>query len=271
MFKKNIGNNYFILIVALSFYFIALIIHQKTPKPTFTVSKQDTATNITHDFLQIMSFGNKRLLADMLWIQTLLESDLVKYHGKDLNSWMYLRFRTISALDPLFYENYLYGGMLLSIVKDDLEGAADIYSRGIKIYPDDYKLNYNAGFNYYFEMGDFKKGLTHLEKVAKHPSSPQPLKFIINKLRFEQTHNFDAALDFIKFNLENNRDPILEKKLRSDLYALKAERDLNCLNLGKSDCERLDSEENLYIKRDGKWVSQKPFTPYRIYKKDRAN
>lgn len=267
MFKKKYGNNYFILISAILFYSIALLLHNHTSKPAITVEKQDSAINLRQDFLKFVSFGNKRLIADLLWIQTLLESDLVKYEKRDLNSWMYLRFRSISELDPKFYENYLYGGMLLSIVKDDLEGAADMYERGLMLYPNDYKLNYNAGFNYYFEMGDFEKGLHLLNKVEGHPNAPASLKFIINKLRFEESQDFEAAMDFLKFNLANTKDPVLEKKLRADLYALKAERDLDCLNSNGENCERMDSEGDRYLYRDGKWVSQQSFKPYRIHKK----
>lgn len=267
MVKKNNGNNYFILIAALVFYLIAINIHKNSPKPSLEVSKQDSAINISQDFLKFISLGNKRLLADLLWIQTLLESDLVKYQGNDLNSWMYLRFRSIAELDPKFYENYLYGGMLLSIVKDDLEGAADLYTRGLKIYPGDYKLNYNAGFNYYFEMGNFEKGLFHLEQVIDHPQSPGALKFIINKLRFEKSGDYNSALAFIQYNLANNKDPVLETKLRADLYALKAERDLDCLNRGNLNCERFDSEGEPYLKRGDTWVAQQIFVPYRIHKR----
>jgi tetratricopeptide (TPR) repeat protein len=267
MVKKNNGNNYFVLIAAIAFYFIAITLHSNNTKPAFTVVKQDSAINLSQDFLKFVSLGNKRLIADMLWIQTLLESDLVKYDRRDLNSWMYLRFRTISELDPKFYENYLYGGMLLSIVKDDLEGAADIYQRGIKHYPHDYKLNYNAGFNYYFELGNFERGLYHLEKVLEHPSSPPALKFIINKLRFEESRDYDSAIDFIRYNLAHTQDPILEKKLKADLYSLKAERDLNCLNSGSENCESLDSMGDRYIRKNGKWISVHPFTPYKVHKK----
>lgn len=267
MVKKNIGNNYFILIAALVFYLVAMIIHNKSPKPSFEVSKQASAINISQNFLKFVALGNKRLLADLLWIQTLLESDVVKYRGGDLNSWMYLRFRSIAELDPKFYENYLYGGMLLSIVKDDLEGAADIYERGLKVYPGDYQLNYNAGFNYYFEMGNFEKGLFHLEQVIDHPKSPAALKFIINKLRFEETGDYDSALAFIQYNLATNKDAVLETKLRADLYALKAERDLNCLNSGNENCERFDSEGEPYLKSGGTWIAQQNFVPYRIHKK----
>lgn len=126
--------------------------------PIIVLNKQNTALNVNKNLLLFFNIGNKRLISDLLWVQTLLESDEEHYGKNDLNSWMYLRFLSISLLDPLFFENYMYGGLYLSIVKDDVLGAAEIFEKGLIYYPDNYNLNYYAGFNYYFELGDLKKG-----------------------------------------------------------------------------------------------------------------
>lgn len=244
---------------------ISAYLNQSIEKPDFQVSKQDSTTNINRDFLKFISMGNKRLFSNVLWIMTLIESDNERYEKKDYNNWMYHRFRTISELDPLFYENYIWGGMYLSIIKNDLEGASDIYERGLAHYPDDYKLNYNAGFNYYFEMGKFPEGLKLLEKIENHPDSPKPLKFIINKLRFETQGNYDVALQFLIHSINANKDPVLDKKLRNDFFALKAERDLKCLNEKQKGCDYRDAEGNSYLEKNGTWVAAREFVPYKIH------
>lgn len=269
MLEHKKGNNFLILLSAIACFGIATFFHQKSKKPPIVVDKQSSAVNVNWTFLKILSAGNKRLISDVLWIQTLLESDLEHYRKKDLNSWMYLRFRTIAELEPQFYENYLYGGMFLSIIKDDLEGAADIYERGIKMYPNDYRLHYNAGFNYYFEMGRFEEGLNLLEKIVDHPDASQGLPLIINKIRFETGAGYEVALDFIKKQLELTKDPVLEKKLAGDYYALKAQRDLECLNEGRTNCDYLDAEGNSYRKIGSSWEAKKKFIPYRIHLKQK--
>lgn len=272
MLEKKNGNNILIIALGLIFFALSVYIHSQNEAPQIVVSRQDTAVNFNHNFIKVLSLGNKRLVSSILWIQTLLQADLEHYNKRDLNNWLYLRFLSISTLDELFYENYLWGGMYLSIVKDDVIGAADIFEKGLKYYPNDYKLNYNAGFNYYFEMGDFKKGLEKLEVIANDPKSPKMLIFIINKLRYETTFNFEAAFEFLRQRFETTTDPVLKKKLFSDLYALKAQRDLDCLNSLKKDCAMIDIENNRYIYQNGKWVSQKKFVPYKIHlrKKERG-
>jgi tetratricopeptide (TPR) repeat protein len=269
MAKKKISNNYLIITLASFSYFVAIFLHRNFSPPKIEISKQDSAININRDFLKFFSLGNKRLLGNLVWIQTLLESDLEKYSGEEKNSWMYHRFRTISELDPLFYHNYLWGGMYLSIIKDDLEGASDIYERGLLYYPHDYDLNYNIGFNYYFEMGNLEKGLEHLQKVEDSPRLPKPLKFVIHKLKFAKSGDFNAALAMLEHNLKKTEEPIIKKKLEADIYGLKAERDLKCLNEGGELCNRTDAEGNAYIYREGKFRAAKKFNTYRLHRHQR--
>ena len=145
-----IKNNSLLIILIIIFFAIAGVLNRNIVKPTFVVSKQQSALNINQDFINIFDLGQKRLLSDILWITTLLESDLSHYKGKDLNSWLYLRFLTISTLDPLFLQNYQFGGQYLSIVKDDLVGAKTIFEKGLKAYPNDYNLIFNIAFLYAF-------------------------------------------------------------------------------------------------------------------------
>jgi tetratricopeptide (TPR) repeat protein len=265
MAKKNFSNNYLLPLAAASFA-LALVIHQRSPRPEIRISKQESALNLSQELLGITALGNQRLLASVLWIQTLLETDHEHYTRRDLGSWMYLRFRTISRLDPRFYENYLWGGMFLSIIKDDLEGAADIFERGLKYYPQDFGLNYAAGFNYYFEMGEFDRGLRKFEVIQDHPSAPMGLRFVINKLRFETSRDYDSTLTFLRYTYANTQDPVMQHKLSRDIYALKAERDLKCLNERGERCERTDADGQPYLLRDGEWRAQTEFTPYRIHR-----
>jgi len=267
MFLDKKGNGFLILGLSLSFFGLSVFLNQRLDKPSVYVSKQQLATNPREDFLTLVSFGNKRLISDAMWIHTLLESDEEKYEKKDLNDWMYLRFRTISELDPKFYENYLFGGIYLSIIKDDTSGAALIYEAGLKQFPIDYRLNYNAGFNYYFEMGDFERGFEKLVKLEHMEQTPMSIRFIINKLRLQQTNDYDAAMAFLQERLKDVKDGPLKDKITKDIYALKADHDLDCLNKNKQDCSRIDAYGEAYKKENFKWKAKREYLPYKIHLK----
>jgi hypothetical protein len=259
--KSHIGN-FKILAASVACLGFSLVV--KTNKPPIHIPKQDSKTTINTAFLKTFSLGNKRLISDVVWIQTLLESDTEHYKKKDFNNWMYLRFNQISDLDPHFYENYLYGSLYLSVIKDDPFAAEKIYDKALIYYPNDYKLLFNAGFNSYFEKGDFAKGYGFLEKIQNHPDLPIPMKSVIAKLKFQLTMDYDVAFEMVKQNYELHKIENVRNKLRSDLYAIKAEKDLKCLNEVKSHCELKDLDGVNYVFENGKYRSAKPFTPFRI-------
>lgn len=261
-------NRYLFLGLTALFYSLTLIFNRAASPPPLDVSLQEKAINFDDSFLKFFSLGNKRLFSSVLWIQTLLQSDEAHYKGKNYGNWMYLRFLTISSLDPLFYENYLWGGMYLSIVKDDVLAAARIFELGLDKYPEDYKLNYHAGFNYYAEMGEYEKALPLLKKIVNHPKAPPILPFIVNKLEFETSGDYEATLAFLSLTLASVQgDDVLRNKLERDIYALKADRDLECLNKGSADCSHIDAAGNAYIFKDGKWMAQILYKPFKIYRR----
>lgn len=265
--RKQNFHDYALLGVGIVCFLLGGYIHQKNAKPVPQLSKQDTALNINKDLLVFLSAGNKRFLTDLLWVQTLIESDLDHYSGGDLNSWMYLRFSTIAALDPYFYENYRWGGQYLAIVKDDLQGAASLMEKGIKYFPDDYALNYNLGFSYYYELGDYKKGIQYMEKIERHPNAPVYIPSLVMKMKIELGFDYNTVLSLIYDMMTSTKDEHLKEKLSADFHALKSERDLKCLNSGKSGCETKDAYGVDYIRIGGKYHSRTSFVPYRLRKK----
>jgi hypothetical protein len=253
-----------LLLVGIFLLLAAGTIHQKTQKPLILISKQDTALNVNKNLLIFVSAGNRRMFSDLIWIQTLLESDLERYSNRDLNNWLFLRFITIQALDPNFYENYLYGGQFLAIVKDDLEGANVLYSKGVAKFPDDYELNFQAGFMNFFEMGDFEKALKYLTKVENHNKAPIFLKSIINKLKYGLNHDLEATFQLVLLNYETTKDEGLKERLWKDLYSIRAEIDLNCLNQAHGNCRLKDLSDVYYIKRNGTYYAAEPILKYGI-------
>ena len=262
--KQFFKNSGIMTFTGFTFLVIAGVLNTKITKPTLILSKQETALNFDKDLLTFLSAGNKRLITDLLWIQTLLESDVEHYKKKDLNNWLFLRFNTIAHLDPKFYSNYLFGGQFLAIIKDDLEGANVIYDKGLSIFPEDYSLNYHAGFLNYFEKGDFEKGLLYLDKIKNHPRAPLFLISIVNKLRVSTGMDLTEVFQLVKHNYETTKDDHLKKRIESDLYAIKAEIDLECLNQQRRNCEQRDLYGVPYVKKNNIYTTSKEFKPFRI-------
>ncbi len=242
----------------------------ETTVPPLVVPKQESAVNLNEKVLSILSMGNKRMISSLLWVQTLLESDISHYKKKDLNSWMYLRFRSIITIDPNFYEAYYYGGQYLSVIKDDLLGADQILEAGIKIFPDDFWLNYFLGFHAYFEMGDTERAYKYYERILTHPLTKVHIPFLpslMAKLKAEQGEYNNAYL-LLKTALKKTPEGVLKEKYKQNIYALKAQIDLACLNgPTKSNCDLKDAEGQIYLKSPlGKYYAQKSWQVFRVKK-----
>ncbi|MFY7992993.1 MAG: tetratricopeptide repeat protein [Bacteriovoracaceae bacterium] len=262
--SKNIIPLFFII----GFYGVAIFINKDLIRPKIEISKQDSALNFNTHFLKFVSMGNRRFFADIIWVQTLLASDEVHYKKNDLNSWMYIRFNNVAELDPLFYQNYLWGGIYLSIVKDDRLGAAEIFEKGLKYYPNDYDLNYNAGFNYYAQLNNYKRAHELFSRIENNPKAPRFLITLNARIKFQDNFDFDGTMAFLLDHYNKSNDEMLKRKIKDSLYSLKAERDLNCLNSNtqEKNCDRKDLNGINYQMKNGQYITEKPFTPYRIHK-----
>lgn len=257
---KKLTTLIFILILGS----LAGFINTNIEKPLVVVPKQSSAVNLNQDFLKLFSMGQTRLLSDLLWIVTLLESDTDHYKSRDLGSWMYRRFNSIVHLDPKFYKAYLYGGQYLGIVKDDLEGAADIYLKGLKIYPNDYDLLFHSGFLFAFEKRDHKQAVKIYEKLVEFPQAPPYITTLLYKLRF-QTNTMSPEDTLISLKIirdEVSDQPVLQMQIEKDIYSLQAYIDLECLNSQGENCNTKDAEGSSYILKEGKWDTPKQVQPY---------
>ncbi|MFZ4713034.1 MAG: tetratricopeptide repeat protein [Bacteriovoracaceae bacterium] len=235
-------------------------------KPYIQISKQFNAKNFNTDFLKFLSLGNKRLITDMLWIQSLLEADLEQYNKSDLNNWLFVRFNTIFELDPKFLEAYQFAGQYLSIVKDDDLGAKTIFDKGLKLYPNDFSLNWHAGYHYYYELGDPNRAYELFSKIMYDPRAPKYLPSIVAKLKSNMGDK-ETALVIMQNTLlkVDQKNSILIKKLTDGVISLKIELDLECLNSNKANCQLYRPEGYQYIFKKNKYTTNKPYIPFKLF------
>lgn len=165
MKKISLPNIGYILILILSLILTNIFLTYKKPY------NPESYTTLDSNFVKIISFGNYRFISSFIWAKTLLDAD-IEHVSPGERSWLYYRFKLISDLDATFYENYLHGGVYLSIIKDDLEGAAEIFEKGLSFYPNDFQLLYNAAFNYHFQLRNFDLSLKYYKRIQSLPNRP---------------------------------------------------------------------------------------------------
>jgi hypothetical protein len=212
-------------------------------KPNIAVSNEQKIYNLNENIMVVFNLGFSRAISSLLWVHTLLESDEEFYKKRDLGSWMFLRFKTIAALDKKFYDNYLYGGKYLSIIKDDIIGAEELFRKGLKEYPKDFWLSINTAHNYLFEMGNTAKALKYYSQVKFNPLAKKYfplLPSLVAKIERDRGST-STAYELLKAAYDKSTTKKFKNYYGKRLYALKAEMDLNCLNSLKSTgCSQMD-------------------------------
>lgn len=239
---------------AAAIFVAAIVCGHGLRRPSITVDRQAETVTFQSDILRLFSFGLKRAIADLTWIQTLLEGDIEHYTKKDLNSWMYLRFLSIVTIDPRFYEAYRYGGQYLMIIKDDLLGADDLMNRGLTLFPADYHLNWQLGYLRAIEMGDVPSSYPYFERIRRSPERPIFFDSFYSKVVAQSLGPREAlAVSTELWQQYPEGDPTKER-LGDNIYSLRAQLDLECLNAGRSDCELYDFRGRPYVRGpDGTW------------------
>lgn len=249
------------MLISLS---VANFVLDKIEKPIIKISKQESAINLNATIVDTFSLGYRRLATAIFWMSTILESDHEHYKAKDANSWMFLRFNLIATLDPSFYENYAFGGQYLSIIKDDDIGAKIILDKGLKRFPDDYNLNAIASFHYHFELNDTDNAKKLYKKLISFQQTPPHIVPIYSKIISSMGELEDAYQIMLLHYQKNINVPYLSQRYKDNLYAIKAEIDLTCLNSKKTGCEKFDFDKNPYILKNNQYQAIKPWNQFRL-------
>lgn len=268
--SKHINNILISTLIFVCLFWASKSVQTFQPPPLF-ISKQDSSINLNKNIWKYFHLGQKRLISSLYWTATIIESDIQHYNQKDLNSWMFLRFDTIAMLEPKFLTNYTFGGPYLSIVKDDLEGASILYKKGIEQYPNNVSLLKNAAFHFFYEARDFKEAKSVYLRIRKIPNINPAFLNALARIESNQG-NLDQAFLIIKDvydNFKSKKNPLSEI-LHDQLYAIRAEIDLKCLNEKQSVCNKIDFNGNKYIKKnDNTFIAVESWIPFRI--KNRKN
>lgn len=182
-----------------------------------------------------LSLGYEGLLADIYWTRA------VQYFGNKHH--MHARdYRLLAPLleittylDPHLVVAYEFGANFLSPRPPDGAGepqrAIQLMENGIRSNPDEWRLYYNLGFIYYFELQDYPRASEAFARGAERPGAHPFLKVLAAKMaqnageietaRMLWITTFESTSDeHIKFNaathlkaLQSDENVILLEKL----------------------------------------------------------
>jgi hypothetical protein len=185
------------------------------------------------------------LMADIYWTR------VVQYFGnKHAGKQVDLRLLwplldTTSVLDPHLMPVYHFGSMFLSDAAPRGAGrpdlAVELLERGLKANPEEWRLYYDLGFVYYFDMKDYPKASAAFYEGSKNPKALVWMKVLAAKIATEG--NSTETSNFLWQDVYNTtNDPSVKENALKHLQLLRAQED----------CKQIDAVADEYQKRFGR-------------------
>ena len=195
--------------------------------------------------VKALSLEYAPLVADIYWTR------VVQYFGnKHAGQQLDLRLLwplldVTSVLDPHLMPVYHFGSMFLSDAAPRGAGrpdlAAELLERGLRANPDEWRLYYDLGFVYYFDMKDYPKASAAFYEGSKNPKAYFWMKVMAARIATEggsmETSNF---LWQDVYNTSN--DPSVKENALTHLQLLRAQED----------CKQIDVAADEYQKQFGR-------------------
>lgn len=175
-----------------------------------------------------MSLGYDSLFADIYWTRA------VQYYGARFNKkgstypllWPLLDIAT--TLDPQMIVAYRFGAIFLSekgtagAGRPDL--AIELVKRGIAANPNEWHLNIDLGFLYYWRMKDYTSAADAFLDGSKKPGAPSWMAILAARVA-QRGGSLETSRMIWTQIYESNKDPKIRAQALQTLEGLKAAED----------------------------------------------
>lgn len=168
-------------------------------------------------------FGFNEVVADSLWIRTIQDFDYcdqVQSHNLCKgNSWLYKMLDATTDLSPQFRIPYAAGGLALTVLISDVEGATKIFEKGVRSLPKDWTISYRAAYHYLYEVKDKKRAAELLTQAGDNGAPPWV--FSLAGRLYSDSGELELAQQLLQEMKDTNQDPTLIKRLEDKIESMK--------------------------------------------------
>lgn len=170
-----------------------------------------------------LSFGYSEVMADLLWLRALQDFDYCDQFQKNNicvnNSWLFRMLDAVTDLSPQFRIPYAAGGLALTILISDTEGATKIFDKGVKAFPHDWPILYRAAYHYLYELKDKKRAAELLIQAGQNGAPPWV--FALAGRLYSDEGNRQLAEEILNEMIATNQDPAIIERLKKKIESIK--------------------------------------------------
>lgn len=201
-----------LIILSASFFAIAL----NLIKPTVQ-NRSDYLP--PPEIIKNMSAGLNHQNSDAFWIRAIQDfdycADLISERTCAGKSWLFKILDLTTELDKKFLEAYYYGGLSLSVIISDYDGATKIFDKGVLAFPQDRQLLYAAGYQALFEEKNKSKAAKYYFAAAENGAPPW-VRVMAGRLAAEGGEK-EYAAKILEQMITTSQDPALIHRLKQKL------------------------------------------------------
>ncbi len=126
---------------------------------------------------------------------------------------------TITDLDPYFWDAYLFSEMFLAWGAGRIKEANQLLLKGTRYLPENYRLFYYLGFNYYYFLKDNKSASRYFMEAAKLPGCSSYVARLAARLSVYSFQHRDGIV-FLQDMLKNTKDKSVRDQFEMRILTL---------------------------------------------------
>jgi hypothetical protein len=176
--------------------------------------------------LQVASSGFHVLVADVLWLRTVLAFGEIHDEGTlaqfGFGEWLAGSLHAISELDSEWRTPYQWGGLMLEVANEP-QAAKEVYQRGVQAFPDEYRFWFALGMLEYFSFEDSQAASQAMARAAECPGAPE--WFAVASLAYgAEQETEEAGIQYLRSQLDATADPDLRAGIQARIQRLEYQR-----------------------------------------------
>lgn len=171
--------------------------------------------------LEHFTFGFNEAVADTMWIRAIQDFDYCDNQtGKVCGgSWLYQMLDSVTNLSPQFRIPYAAGGLALTVIISDVDGATKFFDKGVKAFPHDWPILYRAAYHYLYEIKDRKRAAELLIQAGQNGAPPWV--FTLAGRLYSDSGEMALAENLLQEMKDSNQDPTLIQRLQDKINSMK--------------------------------------------------
>jgi len=214
----------------VSFYFFLLpaalllfLLQQTLSRPEVTKRSDYLTPSV---MVKNMAMGLQIQMSDSFWLRAVQDFD---YCDQKINknecqgkSWLFQVLDLTTNLDLRFEEAFYFGGLALTIIISDYDGASKIFDKGVAQFPNKWQLNYAAGYHSMIQEKNYAKASERYLAAAEN-GAPSWVRILAGTLA-AKGGDTDFAEKVIEQMISMNEEPKYIERLNKKLDAIKNNR-----------------------------------------------